>query len=90
MDSFISKMNNRIIKEPYGKCFVVSDFTDIMDYETAKKNIARLEKKGILRRVVRGVYDKPKYSKLLVAPIGTALHICYYSINILKSQCASG
>lgn len=65
MDSFISKMNNRIIKEPYGKCFVVSDFTDIMDYETAKKNIARLEKKGILRRVVRGVYDKPKYSKLL-------------------------
>jgi len=65
MDSFISKMNNRIIEEPYGKCFVVSDFTDIMDYETAKKNIARLEKKGILRRVVRGVYDKPKYSKLL-------------------------
>ena len=65
MDSFIGQMNNRISKEPYGKCFVVSDFTDIMDYEAAKKSIARLEKSGVLRRVIRGVYDKPKYSKLL-------------------------
>ena len=71
METYISQMNNRIEKEPYGRSFVVSDFTDIMDYETAKKNIARLEKNGVLRRVIRGVYDKPKYSKLLneyVAP----------------------
>lgn len=71
MDTYISQMNNRIKKAPYSKGFVVSDFTDIMDYETAKKSIARLEKNGILRRVIRGVYDKPKYSKLLdeyVAP----------------------
>ena len=71
MDTYISQMNNRIDKASYGKGFVVSDFTDIMDYETAKKNIARLEKSGILRRVIRGVYDKPKYSKMLheyVAP----------------------
>ena len=33
--------------------------------KTAKKNIARLEKSGILRRVIRGVYDKPKFSNLL-------------------------
>ena len=65
MDSYISQMKNRIDKESYGRCFVVSDFTDIMDYETAKKNIARLEKSGILRRVIRGVYDKPKFSNLL-------------------------
>ena len=65
MDSYISRMNNRIDKQPYGRCFVVSDFTDIMDYEVAKKSIARLEKNGILRRVIRGVYDKPKYSRLL-------------------------
>ena len=65
MDSYISQMDNRINAEPYGSCFVVSDFTDIMDYETAKKSIARLEKNGVLRRVIRGVYDKPKFSKLL-------------------------
>ena len=58
-------MINRISKEPYGRCFIISDFTDIMDYEVAKKSIARLEKSGILRRIMHGVYDKPKYSKLL-------------------------
>ena len=42
MDSYINQMNSRINAAPYGSCFVVSDFTDIMDYETAKKNIARL------------------------------------------------
>lgn len=71
MDSYINQMNSRINAAPYGSCFVVSDFTDIMDYETAKKNIARLEKVGVLRRVIRGIYDKPKFSNLLgeyVAP----------------------
>ena len=65
MDSYINQMINRISKEPYGRCFIISDFTDIMDYEVAKKSIARLEKSGILRRIMHGVYDKPKYSKLL-------------------------
>ncbi len=65
MDSYICQMNERMNKAPEGSCFVVSDFTDIMDYETAKKSIARLEKSGQLRRVIRGIYDKPKYSKLL-------------------------
>lgn len=65
MDSYIGKMYNRISEAPESRSFVVSDFTDIMDYETAKKNIARLQKNGTLRRVIRGVYDKPKYSKLI-------------------------
>ena len=48
-----------------GSAFVTSDFTDLAEYETAKKTLARLEKKGTLRRVLRGVYDKPKFSSLL-------------------------
>ncbi len=63
--SYISEMEEKIKCSPYGACFVVSDFTKDMEYETAKKSIARLEKRGILRRVIRGVYDKPKYSTLL-------------------------
>ena len=65
MDSYINQMNNRIQEAPYGHAFVVSDFTDIMDYETAKKNIARIEKNGSLRRVIRGIYDRPSFSELL-------------------------
>ena len=65
MDSYIGKMYNRISEAPESRSFVVSDFTDIMDYETAKKNIARLQKNESLRRVIRSGYDKPKYSKLI-------------------------
>lgn len=65
MDNYITQMNEIIDNSPYGSSFVVSDFTDIMNYETAKKTISRLEKKGLIRRVMRGVYDKPQYSSVL-------------------------
>ena len=65
MDGYILQMNDRIERSPYGSTFVVSDFTDLMNYEAAKKGIARLEKKGIVRRVMRGIYDKPQYSEIL-------------------------
>ena len=71
-ESKISQITKRIDEAPFGSAFVTSDFTDLAEYETAKKTIARLEKKGALRRVLRGVYDKPKFSSLLqeyAAPI---------------------
>lgn len=70
--SIIFQIARRIDEAPFGSAFVSSDFTDLAEYETVKKTIARLEKKGILRRVLRGVYDKPKFSALLqeyAAPI---------------------
>ena len=71
-ESKIALITKRIDEAPFGSAFVTSDFTDLAEYETAKKTIARLEKKGALRRVLRGVYDKPKFSSLLqeyAAPI---------------------
>ena len=50
-------MQNRINEATYGTAFVLSDFTDLADYEAVKKAIARMEKKGLIRRVCRGVYD---------------------------------
>ena len=71
-NSKISRITKRIDEAPFGSAFVISDFTDLAEYETVKKTIARLEKKGVIRRVLRGVYDKPKFSALLreyAAPI---------------------
>lgn len=71
-NSKISQIAKRIDEAPFGSAFVTSDFTDIAEYETVKKTIARLEKRGMIRRVLRGVYDKPKFSTLLkeyAAPI---------------------
>lgn len=71
-ESKMSLIAKRIDEASFGSAFVTSDFTDLAEYETAKKTIARLEQKGRLRRVLRGVYDKPKFSSLLqeyAAPI---------------------
>lgn len=64
-ESKIAMIVKRIDEASFGSAFVTSDFTDLAEYETAKKTIARIEKKGLLRRVLRGVYDKPKFSSLL-------------------------
>ncbi len=61
----IEQMNKDIEQMPYGSAFMLSDFTDNVDYENAKKNAQILERKGIIRRVLRGVYDKPKFSKAI-------------------------
>ena len=61
----MQSIKNRIKKLSYGSAFVVSDFTDIASYENAKKCLLRLEKDQIIRRVLRGVYDKPFYSQLI-------------------------
>jgi len=63
--SKISLITKRVEEAPFGSAFIASDFTDLAEYETARKTIARLEKKGTLRRVLRGVYDKPTFSSLL-------------------------
>ena len=79
-NSKISQISNRIDKAPFGSAFVVSDFTDLAEYETVKKTLSRLEKKGMIRRVLRGVYDKPKFSTLLqeyAAPIPDQIGISF-------------
>ncbi|MBQ0089166.1 MAG: type IV toxin-antitoxin system AbiEi family antitoxin domain-containing protein [Prevotellaceae bacterium] len=71
MDRYIELIKQIINNLPHGSAFVVSDFTNICDYQTAKRTLARFVDSGDIRRVIRGVYDKPSYSNLLkeyVAP----------------------
>ena len=64
-NSSMAIIKNRINSLPAGSAFVVSDFVDITDYENAKKCLLRLEKESFIRRVIRGIYDKPFYSELI-------------------------
>ena len=63
INSEMNLIKNRIINMPYGSAFTISDFTDVADYENAKKCLLRLEKEGFIRRILRGIYDKPYFSK---------------------------
>lgn len=62
---FSKQIQDRISNANYGAVFVNSDFADIAEPETIRRNLNRLTQAGILRRILKGVYEKPKYSKLL-------------------------
>ena len=72
MDNGIAaRIKERINAAPFGSIFTGADFSDIADNNTVRQCLARLVNEGMIRRVLNGVYEKPKYSKLLnefVAP----------------------
>lgn len=48
-----------------GTVFVMSDFAHLASYNCINKIFQRLEKIGKLRRIIRGVYEKPNYNEFL-------------------------
>ena len=70
--NYLSAIKSRISAYDSGAVFVAADFTDITDKKTASVGLSRLEAEGVIRRILRGVYDKPEYNHFLeefVAPI---------------------
>ena len=58
-------IRQHIQKKFEGKAFTVQDFLDFGEYDAIRQTLARLAKEGFIRRVIRGVYDRPTYSELL-------------------------
>ena len=64
-------MRDRINQSEIGTVYVAVDFVDISDKTSVNAYLARLVDEGLIRRVLRGVYDKPEYNDFLgeyVAP----------------------
>lgn len=64
-NGYSKQIQERISQAADSTIFVSSDFADIADTETIRRNLNRLAQAGTLRRILKGVYEKPKYSKLL-------------------------
>ncbi len=64
-NSYSRQIQERIGAAAEGTVFVNSDFADIADTETIRRNLNRLTHAGVLRRVLKGVYEKPEYSEML-------------------------
>ncbi|MDO4194280.1 MAG: DUF6088 family protein [Erysipelotrichaceae bacterium] len=60
-----AKIENRISEYPYGMAFSASDFLDIADSNSVSQALFRIEKDGVIRRVITGIYDKPIYSQVI-------------------------
>ncbi|HEX9666416.1 MAG TPA: DUF6088 family protein [Thermodesulfobacteriota bacterium] len=65
MQSIENKVISRIYGNGRGWAFFKNDFADLGNANTIDKVLSRLLDKGHIRRVIRGIYDYPKYSKLL-------------------------
>lgn len=68
---YMQEIRERILAAEEGSIFSTSDFADIADTNTVRSALYRLVQEEILRRILKGIYEKPKYSKLLneyVAP----------------------
>ncbi len=60
-ETILAKMN----RYPKGKAFVARDFMGKHSYEAVRMGLARLVKRGEIRRVKRGVYDIAPFSEFL-------------------------
>ena len=77
---YMKQIRERILSAEAGTIFATSDFADVADSATVRQNLNRLVQAGILRRVLRGIFEKPKYSSVLndrtyhwtIAPYGNA------------------
>ena len=60
-----SEVEERIMSYPYGAAFSASDFLDIAEANSVSQALFRIEKDGMIRRVITGIYDKPAFSQLI-------------------------
>jgi Family of unknown function (DUF6088) len=66
-------IEQQIISRIYGKgrgwAFSPADFADLAARATIDSALHRREREGVIRRVIRGIYDYPRQSKALGGPV---------------------
>ena len=60
MQSIKNKIINRIYGKGRGWCYTPKSFSDLGSPEAIRITLHRLEKKGTIRRLSRGIYEYPK------------------------------
>ena len=62
------KILSRIYGNGRGWAFSQADFADLGARSTIDSALHRREREGVIRRVIRGIYDYPRHSKALGGP----------------------
>lgn len=73
-------IRKRIQESRAGSVFVASDFADITENVKVGVSLSRLEEEGLIKRIMRGVYYKPEYSKLLGENVAPSPNAVAYAI----------
>ena len=67
--SLEKKILSRVYGNGRGWAFSQADFADLAPRSTIDSALLRREREGIIRRVIRGIYDYPRQSKALAGPM---------------------
>lgn len=65
VNGYAKLIRKRIEEAKDGTIFINSDFADIAEAETIRRTLNRLVSKQEIRRLLNGIYEKPKYSTFL-------------------------
>jgi hypothetical protein len=80
LQSIDDKVISRIYGMGRGCCFFINDFSDLGHVDAIRKALSRLEQSGKIRRVMRGLYDYPKFSRLLNQPLSPDIQQVAYAL----------
>lgn len=61
----MKQIRERILSAEGGAIFSTSDFADIADSATVRQSLNRFVQAGILRRILRGIFEKTKFCSAL-------------------------
>ncbi len=64
-NGYMRKARELVAAAEDGTIFVTSDFADIADATAIRQCLKRLTESGQLRRIRKGIYEKPRFSNLL-------------------------
>ena len=64
-NSYQETISKRIDSFEDGYVFTAYDFLDITEYETVNKVLSRLNEANYIRRIIKGIYDKPIYRLII-------------------------
>ena len=62
---YMQEVRERVLAAEDGSIIITSDFADIADANTVRSALYRLVQNGDLRRILNGIFEKPKFSRLL-------------------------
>ena len=84
--SVLKQIESLLKKKKPGEILFILDFLEISDYDTVRKSLQRLTKKGLLSRLSKGIYYYPKQDKLLGLIYPSAEQIAVAIANRDKSR----
>ncbi len=70
-EGYMQEIRERVLTAEDGTLFIASDFADIAGTGTVRSALYRLVQNGNLRRILNGIFEKPKFSKLLNEYVAT-------------------